>query len=493
MPRETGFRHRKGPRPAQWTKRLAWVGLAGILVFIVGILVWLHSILLPFMLALLIAFIFNPLVNRMARFSVPRWLGVLLVYGVVLGVVALFLRFLVPIIDRESKDFVATFSGLIRQAPQMYERLEENVEGLLSNLEQASGETPVPEEEDLGASGAEWGFGPPVDKAPVSPLPEVPYLPQVTLGTSEKSFAEAGLGDVDGVPHRVLTHGLEKPEGTPESTLTIRPGPDGTYSVQLGEAPIEIKKLGEGRYLFSPKVSELEASRWGDIKTQVINSMRQGLQQVSSSLLEAFFRFFQGLVSGLMGAFIALLVIFLVGAFAMLDAPAIHRAVRQRVPQRFQIHFDDLLHRLNLGLNGVVRGQLIICLVNGVLSTVGFLIFIPQYAVILGILAGILSIIPIFGTIISSVPALLVALSIGLGNALGVLAWILGIHLIETYVLDPKIIGSQAKMHPIVVVFVLIAGERMYGMKGLLLAVPVASVIQSLIQFAYSRVRSHVS
>ena len=58
--------------------------------------------------------------------------------------------------------------------------------------------------------------------------------------------------------------------------------------------------------------------------------------------------------------------------------------------------------------------------------------------------------------------------------------------------LNPNIIGRQARIHPVLVVFVLIAGEHLYGVKGILLAVPVTSVVQSLVQFAYSRVKPYV-
>jgi predicted PurR-regulated permease PerM len=162
------------------------------------------------------------------------------------------------------------------------------------------------------------------------------------------------------------------------------------------------------------------------------------------------------------------------------------------VPPRYRSDYDDLLGRLDRGLSGVVRGQLMICLVNGVLSGIGFLIFIPEYAIVLAIFAGVLSLIPIFGTILSSVPAVLVGLSISLGTAVAVLGWILGIHFIEANILNPKIIGTSAKINPVVVIFVLIAGEHTYGLAGALLAVPATSVVQSIVAFAYERARPHL-
>ena len=98
-----------------------------------------------------------------------------------------------------------------------------------------------------------------------------------------------------------------------------------------------------------------------------------------------------------------------------------------------------------------------------------------------------MSIIPIFGAILSSVPAVLVALTQDIGLALLVLAWIVGIHQLEANVLNPKIMGDSARVHPVLVVFALLAGEHIAGLVGALLAVPVLSITQTL--FLYLRER----
>ena len=107
-------------------------------------------------------------------------------------------------------------------------------------------------------------------------------------------------------------------------------------------------------------------------------------------------------------------------------------------------------------------------------------------------LAGTFSFIPVFGSILSSVPIVAVALASGptgfsLSKGLGMLGWIVGIHLLEANLLNPKIIGTAAKMHPVVVVFALLVGEESGGLIGALLAVPVASIVQAI--FLYFRRR----
>jgi len=72
-------------------------------------------------------------------------------------------------------------------------------------------------------------------------------------------------------------------------------------------------------------------------------------------------------------------------------------------------------------------------------------------------------------------------------TGLGMLGWIVGIHLLEANFLNPKIIGTAAKMHPVVVVFALMVGEETGGLIGALLAVPIASMVQAI--FLYFRHR----
>jgi hypothetical protein len=98
----------------------------------------------------------------------------------------------------------------------------------------------------------------------------------------------------------------------------------------------------------------------------------------------------------------------------------------------------------------------------------------------LSIVACVMSLVPIFGSILSSIPIVAIALTQSFGVAVEVLLWIVGIHQIEANLLNPKIIGDQAKIHPVLVVFSLLVGEHFFGLPGALLAVPVLSIAQSL-------------
>lgn len=169
-------------------------------------------------------------------------------------------------------------------------------------------------------------------------------------------------------------------------------------------------------------------------------------------------------------------LIFMVAAFLLISPQKPLGFMRSLFPKRLHEGYQEVVSEIDIGLAGVVRGQVLICLVNGVLTFIGMVILGVKFPVMLSTLAAVMSLIPIFGSILSSIPIVFVALTTGFMTGLGALLWIVGIHLVEANLLNPKIMGESAKIHPALVVFVLVAGEHFYGVVGALFAVPITSV-----------------
>lgn len=206
--------------------------------------------------------------------------------------------------------------------------------------------------------------------------------------------------------------------------------------------------------------------------------------------------YLRALVSGVASFLTNFVITLMLAAFILINPGRVMNFVRGLIPLQFRGQYEELVRLLDVGLAGVIRGQLLICLVNGVLTYIGLVIFGIKYSFLLAVIAAAFSLVPIFGTIISSIPILLIALvsnedGINFGPPLLMLAWISGIHLLEANIFNPKIIGDAAHMHPVVVIFALLTGEHMYGLTGALLAAPVASMLQTLFLFAFRRSRWH--
>lgn len=192
----------------------------------------------------------------------------------------------------------------------------------------------------------------------------------------------------------------------------------------------------------------------------------------------------RSVVSGVLAFVFMLFFVLMLAAYMSIDSVRIREYTRSLIPPEYAHDIGILVERIDRSLAGVVRGQVTICLVNGVLTFIGLMIFGVKFAAVLATLATLLSLIPIFGSILSSVPIVAIGLSQSWKTALAILAWIVAIHALEAYILNPKIMGSAARIHPIVVAFSLIAGERMFGLLGALFAVPVASVCVACFDFA---------
>ncbi len=180
-------------------------------------------------------------------------------------------------------------------------------------------------------------------------------------------------------------------------------------------------------------------------------------------------------------------LVLMLTAFIVGDTERIAAFLFTITPIRDRESLRDLITRIDKGLSGVVRGQLTICLINGLLTLVGLLLLKVKFAFLLATVAAVFSLIPIFGSILSTIPIVIVGLSSGASTAVLALLWIVGIHALEANLLNPKIMGDAAKIHPVLVVLALVIGEHFYGLVGALFAVPLMSAMVTIWKAARSR------
>lgn len=191
----------------------------------------------------------------------------------------------------------------------------------------------------------------------------------------------------------------------------------------------------------------------------------------------------QKMIKGLFNTILSVVLVFMITLFGLLDLPRFYRYLFDLCPEPRRNTLLSFIKELDHGLAGAIRGQLTICLINGILTTIGLLVLNIKFAVTIGIIAGVFSLIPVFGSIISAVPAVLIALTQSPWAALQVVLMICLIHLLEANLLNPKIMGDHTELHPILIVFVLLVGEHYGGAAGLLLAVPITTMVRTILRF----------
>jgi predicted PurR-regulated permease PerM len=364
--------------------------------------------MLPFVLALLIAYVLTPLVAWAERRNVRSAVAILLVYIVVLGSIGGFFRLTAPRLGVE-------LVSLRRDVPAMANDVRD---------------VWLPE-----AMSRLRGMG---------ILPAAP--PVTNAATTEELPA-----------------------------IVLKRQDDGSYALDVGSG-VEIVPSHQGYVL-----KEARERKQGpfDLNRAIGDAVGTTLTYVQHNALELA-RIGRDLVTSLSRAIFLFFITLMLAAYLMITRERIVAFAVSLVRPSDKADFERLLDRLNGGLSGVVRGQLVICLINGVLSAVGFALVGLKYWPVLAVVSTVMSLIPIFGSIASAVPAVALALTQSVGTAVFVLSWIVGIHQLEANVLNPKIMGDSAKIHPVLVVFSLLVGEHLFHAVGALLAVPVMSIAQSL-------------
>ena len=155
--------------------------------------------------------------------------------------------------------------------------------------------------------------------------------------------------------------------------------------------------------------------------------------------------------------------------------------VTRMFPTRSQHKISVMLNEMNQQVSSYIRGQITVAICVGFTYIIGYTLIGLPYGVTIGMIAGLLTIIPYLGSIIGLTPALIIGFVTNPTLALHVLLVFVIEQLIESRVLQPLILGSSLKMHPVTILIILLAAGKMFGLVGLLIAVPGYAVVKVFI------------
>jgi predicted PurR-regulated permease PerM len=179
---------------------------------------------------------------------------------------------------------------------------------------------------------------------------------------------------------------------------------------------------------------------------------------------------------------VTLLLIFVMAFFLAADVHFAERIVRRFVPPAARRRTLGIMGRIGTSLGFWVRAQLLLALFFGVAFGIGMLILRVPYAFTLGVLGAVLEIIPYVGGLVTIVFAVLVAATTGkLWLIVAVVVWYTIVVNLEAHIVAPKLVGEIVGLHPLVVVLALFLGAETLGILGALLAVPIAVIVQTLL------------
>jgi predicted PurR-regulated permease PerM len=180
----------------------------------------------------------------------------------------------------------------------------------------------------------------------------------------------------------------------------------------------------------------------------------------------------------LLGYLPYLVLIPILAFFFLKDADSFRRSALMMLPQgRIRWRGDELFQDINSTLAAYIRAQLIACLLIGSICTAAFAIFGVRYALVLGLVAGMLEFIPLLGPVVVAALAGMVAGFDSPAKALTILVFLGVLRIVHDYVVYPRLIGSGIHLHPLAVILAILAGHELAGVAGIFLAIPVIAVL----------------
>lgn len=204
--------------------------------------------------------------------------------------------------------------------------------------------------------------------------------------------------------------------------------------------------------------------------------------------------FAQGAAYSIVLTLFSLILIVVISVYMLLDLPRLEAAVDRRFPPH---DGPPLTLRIERALAGYVRGQLLLSAVIGTsagtgmwaLGKLGLVPGADRYALLFGVWTGVIEVIPYIGPWLSSVPPAVFALVVHPISVVWVVALFVFIYQVEGHVVVPNVMANALRLHPLLVIFGLLAGGELYGIPGVLLALPTMAAARAVWEFFAERLR----
>jgi predicted PurR-regulated permease PerM len=223
-------------------------------------------------------------------------------------------------------------------------------------------------------------------------------------------------------------------------------------------------------------------SSWGLISPDT--SFKELLQQAPAGSGDAV-NVVLGTVWGFVGGIFGLVSILLLTFYLLVEAQDVFTLFVRLFPRESRPRVAKVSALAAEKISAWLGGQMLLGLIIGGMSAVGYFLMGVPYFFVLAVIAGIGEMIPMVGPLLSAIPAVGVALTVSPALALGVAAFCFGLQMIENNVLVPKVMGQTVGLSAVTVITALAIGSELLGFAGALLAVPTAAIIQVLFEELY--------
>ena len=423
--------------PTPWQRKTMWAALTALfvvfLIVVVGAVIWtganiisfLQPILIPVAIAIILTYLLDPLVTKMSRGGLSRTKAVAFLFAVAFVALGGLFAWLVPTISIQSANFA-------KEVPAYTERARDRIVDLIYRFDQTFGFLGAAREKSASSSFTNWLIG------PASPSPHAQPTASVTPSPNAATA----------------------PQTIAPATETIAPNPSKLTTAERQRIQAYVEK-------------------------QIPN-----LQRAFPTLMEKLWEILKKSIGGFLGVTGFLLSLILVPIylfFLLNEKPRIKKRWKEYLPLRASPLKDEVaevLSEINKYVIAYFRGQLLVCLVDGILIGTALTLFGLNFAPLIGLLVVILTMVPYIGIVVCWVPTVLIA-AFQWGDwwhPIGVTAIFIVVQNLEGIFYAPRIVGNSVGLHPMtVIVSIFVWGLIIGGVLGPLLAVPLTATIKVLL------------
>lgn len=192
-----------------------------------------------------------------------------------------------------------------------------------------------------------------------------------------------------------------------------------------------------------------------------------------------------GLISTITGVILSVVIVPFILFYLLKDGEKLPEYFLKLLPPRFRDDTREVFTEADKQLGAYIQGQLIVAFCIGVMVYIGFLIIGMDYALLLGVLAMVTSVVPYIGPAIAITPAAIIALVTSPFMLVKLAVVWTVVQLVEGNLISPQVMGKTLFIHPVTIIFVLLTAGSLFGVVGVILGIPMYALLRVLISHFY--------
>lgn len=248
-----------------------------------------------------------------------------------------------------------------------------------------------------------------------------------------------------------------------------------------------LPELAQKVYSVAPETIQIWLERYNQV---IPEDIRLAIQRQVESWIPSLLSLLQtgasktiGIVFSTLSFVLGLLVVPLWMFYVLRDHSEMSSSFESFVPAAYREDVHNILVLVDSVVGAYLRGQFILCLSVGILFTIGLLILDIDFALLLGAIAGAFEIIPVLGPVLGAIPAILVTLATSPSQLLWVILLAFAVQQFENAFLVPQVTGITVRIHPALVMLVLVIGSEIAGVAGVILSVPLTAAVRDIVNY----------